>query len=332
MDKIKDKIIVYIGEKRGNSLSRFEALKNIYKNAFHVSYHHMYDDKLNKLLRVLNKNKFYEKCSQYVYDEIRKINPSIVWVEKGIEIDNEVISFMSKKGIFLINSYSDNFLSMNTSNYSGFYNKSIPYYNIIFSPRDSDFSDYFKYGAKKISKYWKGFDEKKISPVKRNGEKYDCIFAGHAEKNRISDMRNIYIDNDINCHVYGDGWKNANIPFASPGLNFEDYAHVYEKTYIGLNYFSKWNKDTQNSRLFEIPGSRSLLISEGSDDAIDCYSPDIEAVFFSSYDEMIDKIKFYRKNNSLREKIIEKGYYKSVNNYTNLHRMKKMLMLINDML
>jgi spore maturation protein CgeB len=250
----------------------------------------------------------------------------------GREIDDEVIRYMKDNDTFLVNTYSDSFTDTVSKKVSINYNKSIKYYDIIFTPRESDFPLYESYGAKNVNKFWKGFDSNSISSFKRALIDLDFIFAGHMEKKRYEFFRYLISQQSFLYKIFGTGWKKTTLSNTYPSLPFEDYSSVYESTNIGVNFFSTWANDTQNSRLFEIPASNTLLVSERSEDALSCFEEDKEAIFFDSKEEFYDKLRFYTVNKVVADRIRERGFQKATNNYSNIARVKQMLSVISELI
>jgi spore maturation protein CgeB len=254
-----------------------------------------------------------------------EVNPDIVWIEMGREINHTVIEYMKSKGAFLVNTYSDSFTDTISNKVSIQYNKSIPFYDVIFTPRESDFQLYKQYGAKRLEKFWKGFDPALISDEKSQTLDVDFIFAGHMEADRKIDLEYVLADKDFNYKIYGDGWRTSRLANVYNSLPFDQYGKIYEATKIGINYLSKWANDTQNSRLFEIPASKTMLLCEYSNDAANCFRPGIEADFFSSKEELLEKLDFYISNPIITEKITINGYRRAKQLYSNNTRVEDML-------
>lgn len=325
---LKNLTVLYIGEDIGNSLSRFNYLKVYFSKSINLSFNNLYQSLSGKILYHSFKGIFYKRCSDMVIEYYNKFKPDIVWIEMGMEIDNKVIEYIKLNNTFIVNTYSDGFTSTITHRYSENYNKSIPYFDIVFTPRESDYPLYKSYGAKKVIKFWKGFDPDNISCIKKPILTLDFIFAGHKEDNRLTDLKYVVERLELGYKIFGGGWNKSGLKNTYPSLSFIKYGSVFEEAKIGINYFSKWHNDTQNSRLFEIPASGTFMLCEESSDALECFQSGIEAEFFKSKEELLDKLKFYSKNDIPRNKIAEKGFEKARKNYSNKRRVEQMMEII----
>jgi spore maturation protein CgeB len=76
---------------------------------------------------------------------------------------------------------------------------------------------------------------------------------------------------------------------------------------IALCFLSKLNRDTYTRRCFEIPASGTLLLSEYSDDLAGMFREGVEADYFRSPEEMIEKIRCYLDDDALRRRVAAAG-------------------------
>jgi spore maturation protein CgeB len=321
---LKDKTLLYIGPDSGNSYSRYLALQSYFKKTELASYRHLYKNLKGRVLHKFAKPLFYKQCTAFARQRFDAVKPDIVWVEMGRELNAELIEHISSLGIPLINTYSDSFTDTTSKKVSKEYNQSIPYYDAIFTPRQSDFELYKQHGAKEVLKFWKGYDSTSISNHKEDLN-LDFVFAGHLEEYRGNLLKNVINKNDFNYKIYGHNWESMKLENTHPSTSFEAYATLYKNAKIGVNFFSQWANDTQNSRLFEIPGSRTFLFTEYSVDAEACFKEGEEAEFFRSEEEFSDKLKFYLKNEDKIKKIADAGYKVTSEKYTNSARIEQMI-------
>lgn len=166
----------------------------------------------------------------------------------------------------------------------------------------------------------------------------DVIFAGHPEKDGREIHLNALIQEGIDFKLYGSGrywrpliekdlWSKLNIVRV---LNINDYRLALNSSKICLSFFSKWNRDQYTRRVFEIPAMKKFLLAERTDAMQSLYKEGKEAEYFCSIEEMLDKIKFYLKNNHEREKIAQAGYIRcTTSGYDINSRMKLWITDIN---
>src|SRR5207245_5920225 len=91
------------------------------------------------------------------------------------------------------------------------------------------------------------------------------------------------------------------------------------------------NRDTYTRRCFEIPATRTLMLSEYSDDLAGLFSEGAEAEFFRDRDEMIDKISKYVCDPPTLRSVSEAGYRRVTQDQHDVRaRMMRVVELTND--
>lgn len=81
-------------------------------------------------------------------------------------------------------------------------------------------------------------------------------------------------------------------------------------------------------RFFETLALKGFLLTDNLQEIQELFVPGKELEIFSSYEEFVDKVKFYSEHDEARNKIAEAGYEKFINHYTWQHQAKKLLHLL----
>jgi spore maturation protein CgeB len=117
------------------------------------------------------------------------------------------------------------------------------------------------------------------------------------------------------------------------GLAYEDVMKVYSFSKIGLNLTVNDNdlekKPQMKLRIFEVVAGKSLLLTEHAENLEDFFEIGEEIETFSTITEAKDKINFYLKNDSAREKIANSGHARFLKEHTSKIRLKNILQQIN---
>jgi len=177
-------------------------------------------------------------------------------------------------------------------------------------------------------------DEHLIKYHENTSPKFDLSFIGNSDVERqfwINNSADLISKNKTiqKIDVFGRYWKDyPNIKLQ--GGRFGDaYFKVFYESKININILRNQNKGETNMRTFEIPATGNFMLHEYSEGAIEFFTPDVDAVYFSTPEELIEKASFYIKNESLRKKIAKSGYEKTLNpGYTYNDRVKKIIDLI----
>jgi len=276
------------------------------------------------------------KWNRLFFKRAVEFKPDIVWVEMGRHVYASTLERIKEvSSCLLINTYSDDFLD--SSKISRHYEKSIPIYDYIFTPRQVNFPELYSRGAKKVGKFWKGFAPERVFPENLSNEEKrfygtDVVFVGHYESDRAGQLAHL-CKAIRNVKIWGIGWQRCReVKFPQGVVQYRstELEHEYRKALCGskiaIHFLSRWARDTQSSRSFEIPACRVMMLAERSDDHLACFEENKEAVFFSSTEELVDKAQFYLSYDESRQKIAQAGYQRCISSgYSNYARVSAMI-------
>jgi spore maturation protein CgeB len=141
--------------------------------------------------------------------------------------------------------------------------------------------------------------------------------VGHCEPHYINYLRYLKELKAL-ILIRGDDWLSKKKLFNNNWLIAgsvweEDYAKVLRSSKISLGFLSRYSKkipDFHTSRSVEIPACGSFLLAERTHEHMVLFEEGKEADFFNEGEELIDKAKFYLKNENVRNKIAKAGYEK----------------------
>jgi hypothetical protein len=330
--------ILLFGPQFGNALSRANGLRGL---GHDVEFVFEKDGGLTgpRLLRALEwrlctgpatwrmNRRFVQRAARY--------HPHVLWVDMGKLVFPATLGRIRRRcGSLLINTMSDDFLHHRAG--SRHLVRSIPLYDHLFTPRNVNFSELRELGARQVSKFWKGFDPDSLYPEPLSASELevygtDVAFIGHCEENRVQDLAALCRAVD-RVKIWGPGWNQRRLPevLRSKVTYREVWGDRYRKALCGakiaVHFLSRWNRDTQSSRTFEVPACAVLMLAERSDDHRALYEEDREAVFFSGTEELVDKARFYASNDAPRRRIAEAGYRRCIGSgYSNHARAREML-------
>lgn len=106
----------------------------------------------------------------------------------------------------------------------------------------------------------------------------------------------------------------------------EDYARALSGARIGLGFLRQVVPDQHTTRTFEIPACGSLLLADRTDEHQSFFEEGKEAEFFSTSEELIDKLKFYKANEVSRARVASAGLERCrTGAYSYIDRMRKAL-------
>lgn len=299
--------IIFIGDYNfgTRTLYRLETLKKLGHNIFPIPTNKIPFiggiDKLSILERIINRLKLnldFLKINKNIINAVSD-NTDLIWIEKGLNIYpwtfKKILKINNKAKIISL-SEDDMF---RIHNISIWYLLALKYYHFVFTSKKYNIKELQKLGAKKVILFINSYYEKVHRPLKNMPKKYEVSFVGTYEKER-SEYIYFLAQNNIVINVFGSDWtkmklKHKNIILNKPLYDYE-YSKILNQTLINLCFLRKINRDTITTRSIEIPACGSFMMAEESADHKDFFVNNKEAVFFSSKEDLLGKIKYYLKN------------------------------------
>lgn len=269
------------------------------------------------------------------------VKPDFILFTKPIYITPKTVIELKKK----FKLYSWNFDHVDfPKNFSVHFYKSISFYDCHISSNANSAQALQRYGAKNsivipmtIDRNY--FHTVKITEAQREQLKSDIVFVG----NYVKEMRAEYCEklckDGYDIRVYGYGWEKLgrksclvkNKRIVSQLLGYEGMPKVFQSSKIALAFVRGHNNEMTGFRTFEIPLCGAFMLHVRTDTIGDFYEEGKEAEFFSSYEELKNKIDKYLHDDELRKKIASAGNERiNKSNYFIIDHVKKFLELYSN--
>jgi spore maturation protein CgeB len=228
----------------------------------------------------------------------------IVWIEKSPALRNETLKLLREahpKSIVLSISEDDMYAHHNRSRY---YEGCLPLYDIVFTTKIYNLQELRQLGARRTEFFLDSYDELLHRPLLDysdiNAKDIDVSFVGTFEPERAATIKWLG-EQGIKIVVFGNGWGeikdiSTNIKVQNLPVYGEDYVTIINRSKINLGFLRKINRDEVTSRTMEIAGSKGFLLAERTKRHLELFEEGVEADFFSSDKELLEKIKFYLRN------------------------------------
>lgn len=252
----------------------------------------------------------------------------IIWIDKGLTITKSTMRFIKacQPNALIVSFSPDNMMARPWQSQQ--YLECIPLYDYHVTTKPYIINDFYKKGAKKVVLVNKTFQPDFHYPRLLNDSDFknlsaDVGFVGSWEKERCESI--LYLaDNGVHVKVFGSGkWKNYRtyskyLEIIPNGLYDDDYAKSFSAFKISLCFLKKSAKDITTARSVEIPACGGFMLAERTEEHKILFEEDIEAVYFSSNEELLEKCKYYLEHEDERKAIAVAGYKRCINSdYSN---------------
>lgn len=260
----------------------------------------------------------------------------LVWIDKGIVIKKTTFETIRKfQPQAKIIGYSPDWMG-GRHNQSQQFIESMPFYDCYVTTKSYSVKELKNLGARDVlfidNAYQEGFHMPYTLSYDEHLE-YDSIvsFIGSWEKER-SDLIEYIASHGVKVSIWGSGpWhkiakKQPNIIYKGGDLQDVRYCKALSASKISLCFLRKINKDLQTTRSIEIPACGSMMLAERTTEHQAMFTEDLEAVYFSSPDELLQKCLYYTSHEEERSKISLAGHNRCLkDDYSYSGRIRKIL-------
>ncbi len=135
-------------------------------------------------------------------------------------------------------------------------------------------------------------------------------------------------------HVYGDsGWPSLlaeGAVYRGPIDYKTELNLLYSASQINLNLSKMQLKTSVNQRVFDAPACGGFVLTDYREDAVRLFDTETEIAVFRDLDEMEAKVAYFLDNKAEREARARKSKQRVLNEHTYVHRMKRMLEVLDQ--
>ncbi|GGG72676.1 CgeB family protein [Edaphobacter dinghuensis] len=245
--------------------------------------------------------------------------PDLLWTDKLLSMRPKTLDRIRAMGIASVSYMIDNPFGPRQDPGWRLYMKDIPHYDLHVVQRDKNILDYRERGARDVIKIQTAYEPTVQYPppddwsdANRNRE---VSFVGTPYDNRAETLDRLSKLNEFQVVISGNDrqWRRAlgEEPFHRLYREGELYRQQYReaiwRSKINLSFITHSNLDEFVHKSFEIAGCGGFLLAERSEGHLQRFREDEEAVFFSSYDELLEKIRRYLPDEAARQRIAAAG-------------------------
>lgn len=321
MNNYKSYKIFLIGKGQSYDIGTFfyEELRALNFTFDFVDYKKYYPTGSTKLQRA-----YMKIFGRYLYplllnNEIRKrveiFKPDVAIIIKGSKIWFETLfQIKSIHNTMLVNYATDDPIALQESAPEIY--KSIPIFDLYASTKKMIIDDIKKGGCKNVIFLPFAYQPNQHYPEHPKNQREidrfnsDIVFIGGGDEDRIPYMKAISKIPGIRLDLYGGYWdRYPELAQFYKGFAINrDYRLAMSGTKIAPGLVRRKNRDGHSMRTFEVPACSTFLLAERTEEHQEIFVEGRDVELFSTMEELINKILFYLKNDTARQRIAKNGY------------------------
>jgi spore maturation protein CgeB len=253
----------------------------------------------------------------------RTEKPDILWADKLLLLQPRTLKAFEKMGIATVSYMIDNPFGPRRDPGWRLYMKDLPLFDLHIQQRDVSLAHYRQRGARDVMKVLIGFEPTVHFPSPEpmaDSDRDRCVsFVGTPYDDRAEVLTRL-AEAGLPVTISGNerAWRRALNPdaFAAMFRAGELYADAYReaiwRSKINISFLTKSNQDEYTQKSFEIAGCGGFLLAERSQGHSLKFKEDEEAVFFSTADELIEKVRRYLPDEAARSRIAAAGHARAM--------------------
>ncbi len=295
---------------------------------------------LSKAQTKLKIGTYLDRLNENLFKVVNQELPQVLLLNRTDLIFPRTLSRIKKKypRIMLIMYHNDNpFIGFRNRVKWRHYLNCISIADLTLVYRKSNIMDAKRFGAQNISlfpPYYISYIHHHAAAEEVNGN-IDVLFIGHYEKDNRVAVLDYLVQNGISVKVYGTGWEKVAKKY--PWLAAQEIRRVWGKEYsklissakIALVFLSFLNRDVWTRRCFEIPACGTMMMAPRTYELENLFENGKEAVYFDTKEDLLDKVQYYLKNTSIRERIAKAGRSRCISDgHSEIDRTRELIELI----
>jgi spore maturation protein CgeB len=277
--------------------------------------------------------------NKMVLEKISEFTPDIVWFDKVLTIKPKTLLAIKEMWPqVIIAGYSPDDMAQR-HNQSRYYLDGLKYYDYYFTTKTYNVPELKVMGARNPIFVGNAYDPEIHQPMELTQFEKSALggsvgFIGAWEADRAAYILALA---EAGVKVRWWGWqgkkswenRNENLIMENKPLWGVEYAKAINAFDINLCFLRKINRDRQTTRSIEIPACGGFMLAERTDEHLSLFEEGVEAEFFSSKDELIDKVQYYLEHPEKRLLIAQAGRLRCLNSgYSNDARIKSVVDLV----
>ncbi len=258
----------------------------------------------------------YWAYNQSLLESARSFRPDVVFVVKGACVSRNTLRTIKLQTSATLINYATDDPFNRASNSRGLV-ESIPGYDIYTCTKTAVMEDVRKKGCKRVAfvpfgyKPSAHFPEQPSSQDEKVRFGSDVVFIGGCDADRVPYFEALVQRMpDLRLHLYGGYWGRHHKlrPYHRGFAMGRDYRLALGGARIVVNLVRRANRDGHVMRSFEVPACGAFMLAERTKEHLDLFKEAVEAAYFNSAEELVEKVRYYLSHETERQRIAEAGY------------------------
>ena len=247
-------------------------------------------------------------------ERVREFKPDLVFMYHCYFFHPSAVQEISRQTTVFSYENDDPFVRRNDKHNSSFYIAAAKYCKMNYVFRRKNVADFATLGIHNVKVLLPYYTETRNFPMACEKD-IPLAFVGHWEDDGRDAMIKALLDAGLPFELYGDvlSWQTSplwgdleNIYFG-PALG-EQYNAVLNRVQVALVFFSRINSDTYTRRCFELPVTKTVMLSEYTEDMDKLWPEDECCVYFRSKEELVHKAARLLDHPEEMKRIAEKAF------------------------
>jgi len=225
-----------------------------------------------------------------------RLCPDVVLIVKGAFVRPTVLRRLRATGARLVNYSTDDPFNPATS--TKYLRQAIPEYDLYVTPRRANVSELRAAGARHTAIVPFGYNPAVHFVDDAHGDTprfaCDLLFVGGGDSDRIPFFRRVVeLWPDVHLKLFGGYWGADRVlaRYACGFARGQEFRQAIRAAKFVVNLVRRQNRDGHVMRTFEVPACGGCMLAERTDDHEQFFEDGIDALFFSSPEELVSRAR-----------------------------------------
>ena len=290
-----------------------QVLRLDYEN-YHLKHNNFVANILNRVQDRYLYGIIVSRFNSDIVKSVRRFNPDLVFLYRCYHVYDSTICEISKWTTVFSYNNDDPFSGIPSKS---FYRRNISnsrYCSLNYVYRKKNIDDYVSLGinnTKVLLPYYLAKKNYAIEGMKRD---IPIVYMGHWENDGRDNIIKNMIEAGLPVFVFGDiSWSKSQYYDLIKGHLFppkygKDYNETMNRAKIALVFLSQINHDKYTRRCFEIPATKTLMISPYTDEMLSLFPENEAAVYYENSTDLIHKCQNLLSDDNQIHQIAEGGF------------------------